>query len=244
MSRTHIPSPGITKPQPGGRLAQLMAALIGVLPLYWAVVALQVRGGQSVSVGGFVFYLAVVSPLSIVIVLLLLRFLCGESPGHLNLRAGTVSKDLLATLILSVAVVVASVASTGLLSRLMPGSASNPSVRNLFMELASNPRLLVVFIGPLLFLGAGSEEIVRAFLLGRLWKVWPSAVGKSAAVFVSACLFGLIHLYQGPMHAVWSGMFGLLMALYYVRFGRVAPLVLAHYVTNALQVAVFAARAG
>jgi membrane protease YdiL (CAAX protease family) len=220
-----------------------MAAVLGVLPLYWALIALQIRGGQAVSLQGFIFYLAVISPLSIAITLLLLRFLCGESPRHLSLRAGRVSRDLLATLILSVVIIVASVISTSLLSRLMPGSASNPSVRNLFMELAGNPKLLGLFVGPLLFLGAASEEVVRAFLLSRLWKVLPSTAGKSAAMVVSACLFGLIHLYQGPVHAVWTGVLGLIMALYYVRFGRVVPLILAHYVTNALQVAVFVAKA-
>lgn len=111
------------------------------------------------------------------------------------------------------------------------------------MELAGNPKLLGLFVGPLLFLGAASEEVVRAFLLSRLWKVLPSTAGKSAAMVVSACLFGLIHLYQGPVHAVWTGVLGLIMALYYVRFGRVVPLILAHYVTNALQVAVFVAKA-
>ena len=95
-----------------------------------------------------------------------------------------------------------------------------------------------------MFLGAASEEVVRAFLLSRLWKVSPSPTGKSVAVVVSAALFGLIHLYQGPVHAVWTGILGLIMALYDVRFGRALPLVLAHYVTNALQIAVFVANSG
>jgi membrane protease YdiL (CAAX protease family) len=244
MSRTPVASLGRSNQPQVARLVHLVAAVLGVLPLYWALVALQIRGGQAVSFGGFVFYLAVISPLSIAIVLLLLRFLCGESPRQLNLRAGTVSRDLLATLILSVVIVVASVASTYLLSRLIPGSASNPSVSALFRTLADNPRLLGIFVGPLVFLGAASEEVVRAFLLCRLWRVWPSAAGKSAAIVVSAGLFGLIHLYQGPVHTIWTGIFGLIMAVYYVRFGRVLPLVLAHYATNALQVAVFAARVG
>jgi membrane protease YdiL (CAAX protease family) len=62
-------------------------------------------------------------------------------------------------------------------------------------------------------------------------------------VVVSAGLFGLVHLYQGPVHALWTGILGLIMALHYVRFGRVLPLVLAHYVTNALQIVVFAVNA-
>jgi membrane protease YdiL (CAAX protease family) len=221
---------------------RLVAVAVGVLPLYSSLIMLQVRGGEAISLQGFTFYLAVISPLSILIALLLLRFLCGERPRDLNLRAGRVSGDLLATLILSLVIIVASVVSTSFLSGLFPSSASNTSVRNLFVELASSPKLLVLFVGLLLFLGAASEEVVRAFLLSRLWKVWPSTAGKSAAVVVSAGLFGLIHLYQGPVPATWTGIYGLIMALFYLRFGRVAPLILAHYVTNALQVVVFAAR--
>jgi len=41
-----------------------------------------------------------------------------------------------------------------------------------------------------------------------------------------------------------ASIFGLIMALYYLRFGRVAPLILAHYLTNALQVIVTIVRMG
>jgi membrane protease YdiL (CAAX protease family) len=172
--------------------------------------------------------------------LLLLRFLCGENPRDLNLRPGKLSLDLLAVLVLSLVIIVVSVISTHFLSELLPESPSNTSVTNLFRELAGNPGLLILFAGPLFFLGAASEEIVRVFLLSRLWKVWPSTPAKLVAVLISACLFGLIHLYQGPVNATWTAIFGLIMALYYLWFGRAVPLILAHYLTNAFQVIVFA----
>jgi membrane protease YdiL (CAAX protease family) len=134
------------------------------------------------------------------------------------------------------------VISTQLLSRLLPDSASNPSVRNLFSELARDPGLFVLFLAWLIPLGAASEELVRVFLLGRLWKVWASATGRLAGVAISACLFGLIHVYRGPTAVGWTAIYGLIAALYYFRFGRLVPLILAHYLTNALQVIVFAAR--
>jgi membrane protease YdiL (CAAX protease family) len=59
-------------------------------------------------------------------------------------------------------------------------------------------------------------------------------------MIISACLFGLVHLYQGPVSASWTAIFGLIMALYYFQFGRAVPLILVHYLTNALQVVVFA----
>jgi len=236
--RTDPPKPWQSKAS-----VQLLAVVLGVLPLYSSALVLQLQRDLSISTRGFIFYLAVISPLSIVIALLLLRFLCGEHPRNLNLRPGKLSSDLLAVLILSPVIIVANVVLTGILSGLIRQSSTYSSVRDLFAELAGNPTLFALFVGPLLLLGAASEELIRAFLLGRLWKVWPSMSGKLAAVVISSGLFGLIHLYQGPVAVAWTAIFGLIMALYYLKFGRVVPLVLAHYVTNALQVIVFGVQA-
>ena len=232
----------LSKPWQSKAWIQLLAVVIGVLPLYSSLIIYQLRRDQPFSIQAFIFYLAVIAPLTIVIVLLLLRFLCGENPRDLNRRPGKLSSDLLAALILSPVILVANVTSTYFLSELLPESASNTSVRNLFVEVAGNPRLLVLFVGPLIFLGAASEEVIRVFLLSRLWKVWPSTTGKSVTVVISACLFGLIHVYRGPVAVGWTAIYGLVVALYYFRYGRVVPLILAHYLTNALQVIVFAAR--
>jgi membrane protease YdiL (CAAX protease family) len=218
---------------------QLLAVALGVLPLYLALLIFQLLSEEQLSVQAFTFYLAVIAPLSIVVAVLLLRFLCGESPRDLNLRPGKLSSDFLAALLLSLVIIAANIISSITLSEILSESDANTSVRNLFLELAGSPRMLALYLGSLLFLGAASEEVIRVFLLSRLWKVWPSTGGKLLAIAVSACLFGLVHLYQGPVSAIWAAVFGLLMALYYLRFGRVLPLILAHYLTNAFQVVVF-----
>jgi membrane protease YdiL (CAAX protease family) len=233
-TRNEPPEP--SKPSQCNAWIQLLAVVAGVLPLYSSLIIYQLRRGQSFSIHGFIFYLAVISPLAILIVFLLLRFLCGENHRCLNLRPGNLSSDLRAALILSPVILVANVVSNYFLSELFQDSSSSTSIRDLFVEVAGNPGLLVLFVGPLVFLGAASEELIRVFLLSRLWKVWPSAIGKLVAVVISACLFGLIHLYRGPVHVAWTAIFGLITAVYYLRFGRVVPLILAHYVTNALQV--------
>ena len=143
----------------------------------------------------------------------------------------------------SLVILVANVISTYFLSQLLPASPASSDVTRLFAELAANRGLLVLFLGLLLPVGAAAEEVVRALLLSRLWKVWPSTPAKRVAVIVSACLFGLIHLYQGTVGILWTATFGLILALYYLRFGRVVPLILAHYLTNALQVVIFALQA-
>jgi membrane protease YdiL (CAAX protease family) len=228
----------LSKPWQGKASIQLLAAVACVLPLYSSLIVYQLRKEQPFSIQGFIFYLAVISPLAIVIAFLLLRFLCRENYRGLNLRPGKLSSDLLAALILSLVILVANVFSNYVLSELLPDSASSTSIRDIFVEVASSPGLLVLFVGPLIFLGAASEELIRVFLLSRLWKAWPSTMGKLVSVIISACLFGLIHVYRGPVHVAWAAIFGLIMAFCYLRFGRVVPLILAHYVTNAIQVGI------
>ena len=120
------------------------------------------------------------------------------------------------------------------MSEILPDT--DTGVGDLFLEMSGNPGRFIVFLVPLILLGAASEELMRAFLLSRFWKVWPSLPGKLEVVFISACLFGLLHLSRGPVHVVWAAIFGLLMAFYYLRFGRILPLILAHYITNAVQI--------
>lgn len=219
---------------------QLLAVLIGVIPLYSSLVIYQIQKGQPPSNQGFIFYMAVICPLSILIALILLRFLCKESFSSLNLKPRKWYSDLLSTLILAVVVLVTNMISQYLLSELLPPSTSDSNIRDLFNEMTGSPGLLIVFAGPLVFFGAASEEFIRIFLLSRLWKVWPSTKVRLAVLIFSAFLFGFIHVYRGSMHVAWTTIYGLIMAFYYYRFGRIFPLIFAHYLTNALQVIVVA----
>ena len=73
------------------------------------------------------------------------------------------------------------------------------------------------------------EVIVVGYLFTRLeqlrWRPW-------AIVAASAGLRGCYHLYQGIGGFVGNAVMGLVFGLVYRRFGRVAPLVLAHFVLD------------
>lgn len=77
------------------------------------------------------------------------------------------------------------------------------------------------------------EVIAVAYLVERLEQLrW----GVPLIIVASALLRGAYHLYQGPGMAAGNVVMGLLFAWYYVRFRRVAPLVVAH---TALDVVAF-----
>jgi len=102
--------------------------------------------------------------------------------------------------------------------------------------LAGNPWLAALFLGPALFIGvAGSEELTRVFFITRWMKIFPSKVWLGVGVFLSAALFGLNHIAQGMAGIISVALNGLVMVLWYLRFGRIFHLVVAHYLYDAIQ---------
>ncbi|MDO8106214.1 CPBP family intramembrane metalloprotease [Isoptericola sp. b441] len=73
------------------------------------------------------------------------------------------------------------------------------------------------------------EVVVVAWLLDRLgrlgWRI-------PAAIALSALIRGSYHLYQGPAMAVGNVVMGVVFTLAYLRWKRVAPLVVAHFLLD------------
>ena len=79
--------------------------------------------------------------------------------------------------------------------------------------------------------GILEEFVVVGFLLTRLrdlgWGVWP-------AIILAALIRGAYHLYQGWPMALGNVVMGLVFGWVFVRRGRLAPLVLAHWTLDAV----------
>ncbi|ALE07629.1 CAAX protease [Arthrobacter sp. ERGS1:01] len=73
--------------------------------------------------------------------------------------------------------------------------------------------------------GVLEEVVMVGYLLGRLEKIGFTPI---AAVFLSSLIRGSYHLYQGFGPFVGNFLMGLLFCWLYKKFGRVAPLVVAH----------------
>ena len=228
-----------TKPRESRASKQLLAVALGPLFIYALLFVNGLLSAEPYSPADFISYATVISIPFIIVLLLLLRYLCGEKPRELSLKPGRWTSDLLAAGILSVVTLAANVLSNGFLSELLP-APPNTGIINLFRWLSLNPGMFALFLGVLLWIGVAQEELTRVFLLSRLWKVWPSTAAKIGAVLFAACLFGLSHFWQGPTRIVWTSIYGLIMGLFYLRVGRVAPMIISHYLTNALQLVVFA----
>ena len=227
----------LRKPWQKATWVQLLAIAIGVLPSYILPVMVQLQSDQPLSVKGASIYSMVLGGIMIVVILLLLRYLCGERIRDLNLREGEWWKDILVGIGLSALTLASLILLNNPIHSMFP-SEPQSGMGDFFSEMVQNPWLFAMIMGPMLIIGAGVfEELTRVFLLTRLWNISSTKVWKWMAVIFSAVLFGLIHIYQGPAGAIMTGISGLIMAIYYLFFGRVTSMMVAHYLHDALQLA-------
>jgi membrane protease YdiL (CAAX protease family) len=176
---------------------------------------------------------------SVVLALLVYRFICGERIASLNIKPGKWHTDVLVGIVLAAVFLGLLMLQQFIQSRWLPQTAGPPpeELITLFNGIVNDPLLLAVWLGPVAWLGVATfEELTRVFMLNRLWTVWSQPLGRWIVMIVSAVLFGLIHIYQGSVSAVAIALQGLLYAWYYKRFGRVWPMIIGHALYDSFQI--------
>jgi hypothetical protein len=228
-------SPDLRKPWQRTRWVQALAILLGYIPPLTVFIT-QLFGGP-VTAQGYMLYAMGYTFFVITVLLLLLWFLCGEKPNSLNLRPGKWWKDLLGGIVLVMLTLSVKFILDPTIARYFHRASDIESgMVSLVNKLADTPWLAALFLGPALFIGvAGSEELTRMFFITRWMKILPSKAWLGLGVFLSAALFGLNHIAQGPAGIISVALNGLVMVLWYLRFGRIFHLVIAHYLYDAVQ---------
>jgi membrane protease YdiL (CAAX protease family) len=157
-----------------------------------------------------------------------LRLFCGWWPWRLNLRPGTILRDLLAGALLMIACALIVGTFYNVLMTLVP-YVETQAMADIWNAAYTNRTMLLLIVGPYSWLCAAVlEEFNRAFMLSQLLRIAPGPTGPVAGALLTSLLFGLTHLYQGIPAAVTQSLWGLLMALFYLKWGRLLPLILAH----------------
>lgn len=232
-------------------LTQLIAVLVGIGPLYALVLwsgyvsmhqpAFEVPDLQATLANLLVFVFGFGS-----LLVLLLYLVCGQRLADLNLRRGRWLIDLRSGVMLAAILLGYQFIYSMLTAQL--GNSEVPAANlAIARELSADPWLLALWLGPTVWLQAGLfEELSRAFMLSRLWQVWPGPAGRWLVLLGSSLLFGLGHLYQGPIGVFGTALIGLILGWHYLVRGRLLPLIIAHglYDTVVIVALVSAVRAG
>jgi len=218
---------------------QVLVLLFFIALTYVAPVVANINQDHPASLKEVIISLGMVASLAIAAILFLLRIFYGERFKDLNLKRGSWWKDVLVGIFLTVVTLGTLYFLGPIINRILP-RAPHSSWGDILPGLGQEPLLLILFvIGPVLTISVVWEELSRVFLLSRWWKITSGTAWRWLGVLVSAALWGLAHFYQGPSGMVNVAITGIILAFVYLRFGRVLPLIICHYLHATIQVVLY-----
>ena len=116
----------------------------------------------------------------------------------------------------------------------------NTELIDTMIDLANNPLLMIIWFGPVLWIGiALFEELSRVFLLKCLWNINDNKSWHIAVIFLASTLIGAAHLYQGTAGIISIGLKSVIMSFYFYKYRRLLPLIISHGLYDGLQFAFF-----
>jgi hypothetical protein len=225
-------------PWQGRRSTHLLAALAGLVPMVALVLWTYVLRESPLTVAGLLLWPLLGGGCLILWLLFLHILVAGDCLESLGLRKGQAWLDLLLGAAGSLVLLAMKLGFQATLARFLPASPPAEEIVELLSGLSRNPWLLAVWLGPVVWIGiAGFEELWRAFMLRRLWRVWSGRIGRWASLLIVSALFGLAHFYQGPAAVVEIGLMSIPMGWVFMATGRLRTLIVAHALYDSIQIA-------
>lgn len=116
----------------------------------------------------------------------------------------------------------------------------NTELIDTMVDLAHSPLLMLVWFGPVLWIGiALFEELSRVFLLKCLWNINDNKNWQITVIFLASTLIGIAHLYQGTAGIISIGLKSVLMSFYFYKYRRLLPLIISHALYDGFQFLLF-----
>jgi membrane protease YdiL (CAAX protease family) len=110
----------------------------------------------------------------------------------------------------------------------------------MMIDLAHNPLLLAIWLGPVVWIGVALfEELARTFFLNCLWRILPGKYPEIFSIFLVSLIVALTHLYQGAFGIISVAIQGLIIGFYYYKFRRLLPLIISHALYDSIQIIMF-----
>jgi len=220
----------------------LLAVGIAVLPVNFIMIWYRLHQTENFSTSDMTLYPLLFGGGSIVLILLLNRYLLREDfSATFNSGKGTLTRDIFTGLGLTIIYFVMFFTERVTLMRWLPANDSpNTELIDVMVDLANDPVLMLVWLGPVLWIGiALFEELSRTFLLKCLWNLRDNRNWHVAVIFLVSVLIGVTHLYQGVYGIISIGLKSVVMCFYFYKYRRLLPLVLSHALYDGSQFAFF-----
>lgn len=175
--------------------------------------------------------------LSITVLFLIKKYFLGEKLTDFNSGEGRWATDIGWGLFLTTIYFILFYVERITLSNVLQFN-SNMELLGLMLDMRKNPILLLIWFGPVLWIGiALYEELIRVFILTSLWKWSEHFIWGIAVIFISSVIIGLVHWSQGSYGMVTIGIKSLVGGYFFFRKKRLMPLIYAHVLYDGIQVA-------
>jgi membrane protease YdiL (CAAX protease family) len=220
----------------------LLAVGIAILPINLIMIIYRLNQTENFSTVDMTLYPLLFGGGTVVLILWLNRYLIQDSFREtFNSGQGSWYGDILVGLGLTVIYFSMFFLERATLMQWIPRhNPPNDELINVMIDLAHNPWLMVVWFGPVLWIGiALFEEFSRTFMLKGLWNLSAAKEWHIAVIFITSVLIGGVHLYQGLAGVISIGLKSLVACFYFYKYRRLWPLVISHGLYDGLQFAFF-----
>ena len=174
---------------------------------------------------------------SVFVLYLLKKYFLKENVSVFNSGKGKLTTDLLWGFGLTIMYFILFYVERATLSNIL-SFRSNQELLGLMLDMRANPWLLVLWFGPVLWIGiALYEELIRVFILTNLWQFSKSNLWALAVIIISALIIGFAHWSQGSYGIVTIAIKSLVSGYFFYKVRRLLPLVIAHVLYDGIQVA-------
>ena len=223
-------------------IKNIIAISIAILPINIIMIWYRLTQNENFTTTDMTVYPLLFGGGSIILILLLNKFLLKDTfKETFNSGKGTWYWDILIGVGLTIIYFVMFFVERATLYQWIPNrNPPNTELIDVMADLANSPMLMVIWFGPVLWIGiALFEELSRTFLLKTLWNVNDNKDWQILAIFLASTLIGVVHLYQGMAGIISIGLKSLVVSFYFYKYRRLLPLIISHGLYDGLQFAFF-----
>jgi membrane protease YdiL (CAAX protease family) len=223
-------------------LKNILAISIAILPINLIMIWYRLTQTENFTTTDMTVYPLLFGGGSIILILILNKFLLKDSfKTTFNSGKGTWYWDIPVGFGLTAVYFAMFFAERATLMQWLPrNNPPSTELINVMVDLAHNPLLMIIWFGPVLWIGiALFEELSRTFLLKCLWNTSENKGWQITVIFLASALIGFAHLYQGVYGIITIGLKSVVMSFYFYKYRRLLPLIISHGLYDGLQFAFF-----
>lgn len=223
------------------KIRSILAICIGILPISVIMIWYRLTQTETFTTSDMLLYPLLFGGGNILLILALNKYLLKGKISDFNRGKGNWYKDIFTGLTLTIIYFLLLFIERGLFTTILPqGQPPSQETINMMIGLTSNPILLAIWLGPVVWIGVALfEELSRSFFLNCLWALTKSKSWQIVSIFIVSIIISTIHLYQGAFGIVSISLQGLVIGLYYYKYRRLLPLIISHALYDSIQVITF-----